>query len=110
MGLQHGSKEVTQSRMVTAEKHSTRVTNNETKIMDKAQTRKIKANELGKNSDPFSIFNSFQPSHFVNVSQACSIEMGNGEVVIPEIISIMEAQEKAQAMLNEPRIRKEREL
>jgi hypothetical protein len=78
--------------------------------LEKAQTRKIKASDPGKNADPFSIFNSFQPSHFVNVARACGIEMEDVEGVIPDMISIMEAQEKAQTMLNEARIREEKEI
>jgi hypothetical protein len=67
------------------------VTDKETKIIDKAQARKSKTNDLGKASNPFSVFNNFQPSHFVNVAQTCGMEMGNDETSMLEIISTMEA-------------------
>jgi hypothetical protein len=80
------------------------------KIIDKAQARKAKTNDQGKTTNPFSVFNNFQPTHFVNVAQSYGIYMGDSETAALDILSTMEAQEKAQAMLNEARIRKEREL
>jgi hypothetical protein len=74
IGIQQGGHKISQSGMerwskfLMVEKHSFRVTDKETKIIDKAQDRKIKTNEPGKKYNPFSILNIFQPSHFVNVA------------------------------------------
>jgi hypothetical protein len=74
IGIQQGGHKISQpgmerwSKFLMVEKHSFRVTDKETKIIDKAQDRKIKTNELGKNYNLFSILNIFQPSHFVNVA------------------------------------------
>jgi hypothetical protein len=98
------------SKFVMVKKQSSRVTDKGAKVIDKAQARKAKTNDLDKSSNPFSVFNNYQPAHFVSVAQSCGIEMGNVKTSALEIISTMEAQEKAQAMMNEVRIRREREL
>jgi hypothetical protein len=98
------------SKFVMVEKQSSTVTDKGTKIIDKAQARKSRTNDLGKSSNPFSVFNNYQPAHFVSVAQPYGIEMGNDKTYVLEIINTMEAQEKTQAMLNEFRIRREREL
>jgi hypothetical protein len=94
------------SKFVVVERQSSRVTEKETKIIDKAQARKSKTNDPGNDSNPFSVFNKFQSSHFVHVALYCGIELGNGDTSMVEIINTMEAQ----AMLNEARIRREREI
>jgi hypothetical protein len=59
------------SKFLMIEKQSSRMTDKETKIINKAQARKIKTNELGKISNPFSVFNNFHPSYFERVAQSC---------------------------------------
>jgi hypothetical protein len=98
------------SKFVMVKKQSSRVTDKGAKVIDKAQARKAKTDDLDKSSNPFFVFNNYQPAHFVSVAQSCGIEMGNVKTSALKIISTMEAQEKAQAMLNETRIRREREL
>jgi hypothetical protein len=78
------------SKFVMVEKQSSRVTDKGEKIIDKAQARKAKTNDLGKTSNPFSVFNNYQPAHFVSVAKSCGIEMGNVETSAFEIISTME--------------------
>jgi hypothetical protein len=104
VGVERGSK------FVMVEKHSSRVTDKDTRIMDKAQARKIKSNESGMNTNHFSIFNNFLSSHFVNVAQSCGIQIGNDEASMADVINTMVAQKKAHAMLNEAKIRRDGEL
>jgi hypothetical protein len=72
IGIQLGGQEIPQSGM---ERGSKLVIDKETRIIDKAQARKTKTNEPGTSSYPFSVFNSIQSSHIVNMAQSCGIEM-----------------------------------
>jgi hypothetical protein len=89
LGVEKGTK------FVMVQNQSSRVTNKGVKITDKAQARKAKTNDLGKTTNPFSVFHNFHPSHFVSVAQSCGLEMGNAETSALEVINTMEAQEKA---------------
>jgi hypothetical protein len=116
VGIQHSGHNLLQgegkkgSKPLVVEKQSSRVADKDFRIQVKAGARKNKANELGNDANPFSIFNKFQSSHFVHVAQSYGIELDNDDISMVEVISTMEAQEKAHAMLNEARIRKEREI
>jgi hypothetical protein len=103
-GMEKGSK------FVMVDKQSSRLTDKGGNINDKAQARKVKTNDLGNTSNPLSIFSNFHPAHFVNAAQSCGIKMRDDTTSALDVINTMEAQEKAQAMLNEARIRKEREI
>jgi hypothetical protein len=103
-GMEKGSK------FVMVDKQSSRLTDKGGNINDKAQARKVKTNDLGNTSNPLSIFSNFHLAHFVNAAQSCGIKMRDDTTSALDVINTMEAQEKAQAMLNEARIRKEREI
>jgi hypothetical protein len=57
-----------------------------------------------------SILDSFTSQHFVNVATSCGIKLFPNEVSELEVISIVLAKERAQAMLAKVKARKEREL
>jgi hypothetical protein len=77
--------------------------------MVKARDKKGKEfQDLGMTSS-FSILNSFEPLHFDELSAACGVWIGDNEMKKNEMISTLVAQEKAQAMLAEARVRKEKE-
>jgi hypothetical protein len=103
-----GVKEV---KFVVEEKASARLTNKSAKIMDKAQALKTKAlHKSGTNTNPFSILEFVNSDHFINVAHSCEIMLGDNENTEIEAIKKIEAQEKAQVMLIDDRLRKEREL
>jgi hypothetical protein len=116
IGIQQGEASVAraetdkESKYMEVEKQSSRVIDRGAKIMDKSQARKTKENEPGMSKNPSSILSNFHSSHFVNVAQSCGIKMGNDEASLIEVIKTLEAQEQAHAMLNDARIRREREL
>jgi hypothetical protein len=72
--------------------------------MVKARDKKGKEFQDSGMTSSFSILNSFEPLHFDELSAACGVWIGDNEM-----ISTLVAQEKAQAMLTEARVRKEKE-
>jgi hypothetical protein len=98
------------SKFIMVEKQSSRVANRDAKIMDKAQARKTKENEPGISKKSSSILRNFHFDHIVSVAQSCGIILGKDESSVLEVIKTLEAQEQAQAMLNDASIRREREL
>jgi hypothetical protein len=57
----------------------------------------------------FCVLDSFTPQHFVNVAASCDIKLCSNEDKEIDVISTMIAKERAQAMLAQTRVRKERE-
>jgi hypothetical protein len=77
--------------------------------MDKAMEKKGKEHQvLGMNSS-YSIFNSFETLHFVELAATSGVWLGDEDSSKNETISTLVAQEKAHAMLIEARVRKEKE-
>jgi hypothetical protein len=62
----------------------------------------------GMNSS-YTIFNSFEPLHFVELAATSGVWLGDEGSTRNEIISTLVALEKAQAMLTKARVRKEKE-
>jgi hypothetical protein len=97
-------------KIVVVEKTSARVIDKNTKILEKAQVRKESTNKgEGTSKLSFSAFESFTPQHFVNVATSCGIKLSTKDDDGLEVMNTMVAQERAQAVLTEARLRKERE-
>jgi hypothetical protein len=77
------------------------------KILEKATNKKEKG--LKGTMSSHSIFNSFDPLHFVSLASVSGIVLGNENVIESEVVDILMAKEKVQAMLTEARLRKEEE-
>jgi hypothetical protein len=98
-------------KYVGAGKCSSMVTDKVVKVMDKTQAKRAKAYmSSGIPKNPFTIPDNFPASHFVSVAQTCGIKMGETDSSGVEIIDTINTHEKAQAILTEARVRKEREL
>jgi hypothetical protein len=96
-------------KIVVVEKTSARVIDKNTKILEKAQVRKESTNKgEGTSKLSFSAFESFTPQH-VNVATSCGIKLSTKDDDGLEVMNTVVAQERAQAMLTEARLRKERE-
>jgi hypothetical protein len=94
---------------------SVRVEGENMKILDKATAKKEQDfKKVGLPSSSYTVFNSFDPLHFVNIATASGIMLDNDSSTVREAINVLLAKEKAEAMLNEARktkeeIRRERE-
>jgi hypothetical protein len=84
---------------------SDRVGDKSVKILEEATSKKEKG--LKGIMSSHSIFNSFDPLHFVCLSSTSGTVLGNENVIESEVVDILMAKEKAQAMLAEARLRRE---
>jgi hypothetical protein len=57
----------------------------------------------------YSILNSFDPLQFVSLAATSGISLGDNNDTEKEVLDIMMAKEKSQAMLTKARIKKEEE-
>jgi hypothetical protein len=90
---------------------SVRVEGKNMKILDKAAAKKEQDfKKAGLSSSSYTVFNSFDPLHFVNIAAASGIMLGNDSSTEREAINVLLAKEKAEAMLIEARKRKEEEI
>jgi hypothetical protein len=80
------------------------------RILDKATAKKEQDFKKAGLSSSYTVFNSFDPLHFVNIAAASGIMLGNDSSTEREAINVLLAKEKAEAMLIEARKRKEEEI
>jgi hypothetical protein len=77
---------------VIAEKTSSRMTDKNVKILEKAQARKeMNYKDESSTETPFSVFNSFSPVHFANVASTCGIVLGKEGKIELEVIETLVA-------------------
>jgi hypothetical protein len=93
---------------------SVRVKDKNMMILDKATAKKVL--ELKKvclsspSSSSFTVFNSFDPLHFVNIASTSGIILGNDMNSEREVVNVMVAKENAKVILTEARKRSEEEI
>jgi hypothetical protein len=98
------------AKYVIAEKASTKVSDKNVRILDKAQALKAKPfHELGINHNPFSILSSYNSEHFISVAHSCGLVLVDDNVAELKVLSTMKAEERAMATLSETKARIERE-
>jgi hypothetical protein len=91
---------------------SVRVEGKNMKILDKTTAKKeqdFKKAGLSSSSS-YTIFNSFDPLHFVNITSTSGIIPENDMSSERGVLSVMVAKENAEAMLTEARKRREEEI
>jgi hypothetical protein len=89
-------------------KSSVKVGDKSTQILEKATTKKKKDfQKLGLSS--YSILNSFDHLQFVSLAATSGISLGDNNDTEKEVLDIMMAKEKSQAILTKARIKKEEE-
>jgi hypothetical protein len=80
------------------------------KILDKATAKKgLELKKTSLSSSPYSsftVFNSFDPLHFVNMASYSGIILGNDMNSEREVVNVMLAKENAEAMLTEAKKRR----
>jgi hypothetical protein len=90
---------------------SVRVESKNMKILEKATAKKEQDfQKAGLSSSSYTVFNSFDPLHFVNIASTSGIILDNDISSEREAVNVMLAKEKADAMLTEARKRKEEEI